>query len=412
MIYSSHILSHRLGRGLSYALVFSISFGPSLALADGMNVVTPPPAPPSQQASQANAAKKSDLASNLSKAMGVISTAAGALSLYKGAQQLACCSSGCTGSGVDSQNKKNAIDKTSKGVSGFIKGTYQPVDFERRFQNQASTCPKLRFPFLRFLAPVQVEAAGGCADALLSMATGAMMMLSGTLGLMAAMKSGDNSNIADSNAGSMGAASSQSMSGQSNSGAIKIDPSLLHNVKADAVLGKFENQFGIPREQFAQSLLNGEDPRTLLMNAPKSAMSADDINKGYAGAGLLTDAQKKDALEQAGITSIQTDLAASVYGANAGAGGGKVSSYKPSKNATLADLPELPQMPGSEEQAAAPVPLSPELQAAITAAETQKKLDGLGEQSLFEVVHLKYQEKQNNIYGESGSRGVAGVQGF
>ena len=56
--------------------------------------------------------------------------------------------------------------------------------------------------------------------------------------------------------------------------------------------------------------------------------------------------------------------------------------------------------------------LSPEVQAALAAQELQKMKDGMTELSIFEVVHNKYQERQKNIYGNAGARGVANVRGF
>ncbi|RYZ99617.1 MAG: hypothetical protein EOP11_19250, partial [Proteobacteria bacterium] len=68
----------------------------------------------SQTGSQNTSGNTNNMASMLSTGVAVLSMASGALTMYKGAQQLACCTKGCTGAGKEGEATKAANDAKSK----------------------------------------------------------------------------------------------------------------------------------------------------------------------------------------------------------------------------------------------------------------------------------------------------------
>jgi hypothetical protein len=254
--------------------------------------------------------------------------------------------------------------------------------------SRAPANTKMLFDLFR---PQKAEAMAGCNDAMLAMAQGAMQMLSGLAGLAAAAMAGGNSAQSGTNAANLGEVPSTPAvtavgptglsNGTGNTTPIQIDPALLRDGKGAAITAEFEKNFGIPAESFANGLLNGADPRAMLMSAPKNAFTADELNQAFSAAKSMSADQKAAAL--AGLSDLQKDMAAKVDQAAAEgteiAAGGKSASRSPSSSS--GELDDLSDLMGANQAPAAPAPgvntseLSPELQAALAARDTAEARD-------------------------------------
>jgi hypothetical protein len=156
---------------------------------------------------------------------------------------------------------------------------------------------------------------------------------------------------------------------------------------------QLENKFGIPRNQFANAVASGEDPRKLFGSAPENPLSNEDMNKATSGAKSMTDAEIAKALAGTELTAAQAELAAkfgtgageSQFAVNPGGARGPASSRKKDTS----DLEQLIDASPVEEA----VPLSPELQSALQAKALEDRRNGITDLTIFQVVHLKYQEK-------------------
>lgn len=385
--------------------------------------------------------------------------AAGALSMAAGAQELACCAQGCmtgagTGSTAAQQGLTNAAQGAASGISngGDAKGSSQPAqripsDLPKRFPDSARSfqCPApngIVFQLFRS----QPAQASGCADGVLALLTGGLMMAMGLMGMQGAQQAGANADQAYQNYGNLSgipnmidpyklngpgnpndpnnpnnpntpgkptSPNGTNLGGNSNSQPIKIDPALLNNGKANEVMTKFEDKFGIPRNQFAEAVAAGKDPRDILANAPKNPLSPADVAKAMSGANNLSDAQKAAALDKAGLKEMQAEMLAAMGDpANVYAGGGGGGKLSKPKSLSLDDL----GLAGAEEAAADKddLGLSPEVQAALAARELASQRSQEKDFTLFQLVHRKYREKTKMIfgYGVKDSPGVADANGF
>jgi hypothetical protein len=376
---------------------------------------------PSQAASQSKAASTNSLASTLGKAAGVLSMAAGGLYMAKGAMQMKCCTQGCTGSGSASKTEVAKEATKAKDAASTIKR--QPVDFFKlRFPDEANSCPDPRvhtFSLLELFQPPKAEAdLSGCLDAGIALATGGLMLLNGMMGLAAASQSGQMADASALNASGMdslsgataGTPNSSNSAGTTTSGLgsasgasnpIKLDPALLRTGKADDIMNQFESHFGIPRDQFANGVIGGQDPRNLLNSAPKNALSNDDMNKALSGAKSMSDAERAAALAKSPMGDVQRDLASKMGGdaqyemkmAGAGTNGSSLAAFGKKKDAEL-DPVDLPVT-----DATAALGLSPEVQAALSAKQLDDRNHGLTDLTIFQVVHAKYREKSKMIFG-------------
>ena len=114
----------------------------------------------------------------------------------------------------------------------------------------------------------------------------------------------------------------------SSGSSVKLDPALLRTGTANDIMGQLENRFGIPRDEFAQNVMNGRDPREILTGAPQNAIATADMNKAITAAQNMTDAEKKDAMANSPMSAVQTELLAKMNegGVNAGAGGQRTTA--------------------------------------------------------------------------------------
>src|SRR5262249_8724855 len=60
---------------------------------------------------------------------------------------------------------------------------------------------------------------------------------------------------------------------------VSSDPESLKKGELGIGLANIEKQYGIPGDQFVNSLKNGADPKDLLANAPKNKVPMDTLNK-------------------------------------------------------------------------------------------------------------------------------------
>jgi hypothetical protein len=153
-----------------------------------------------------------------------------------------------------------------------------------------------------------------------------------------------------------------------------------------------EKNFGIPRDKFADLLKAGVNPKDILANAPKNSPSMDLLNKIEAGLAANNTAAQ-DAANR---------IIASAGGiSNAGLG-------------SSSDDKATEQAKGVKPVAAAPVTteeeldinnptLSPEVKAAMAAKIAQNKADKERGDSLgwniFQLVHHRYQKLETMLYG-------------
>ncbi len=286
-----------------------------------------------QGGAQQSAGNSNSLAQGLSSAMGVVSMGLGGLYMAKGAQQLSCCASGCSGSGSAANASKQNLDNEAARKAAESIGPKLKLDLNRYDQGVKNECPQPRLPtggvfsLMHFFQPPQAHAAAGCLDAMIALATGGLMMLQGLMSLNAANQAGQNASNSYANAAGMGSypgsigtsptpeslngkgGSSELGAGGRSSELVKIDPSLLRTGKANDIMGQFENKFGISRDSFAKSVMAGEDPRRIFGSAPRNALSNDDMNKATSAAKGMSEADKANALAGTGLAEAQKEMA-------------------------------------------------------------------------------------------------------
>lgn len=442
----------KLQAGLCSLVVVSLTLAPISAEA-------------TQTGSQTSSGNTNNMASMLSTGVAVLSMATGALTMAKGAQQMACCMKGCDGAGKEGVEKKASNDSTSKAVAdkladkakedaaadgtrgissitvpGGSSGSTptKPAnrsepEFQLRFPDSASLDKSFgataRLGLLVKLFRAPTVNASGCIDAALALATGGLMLLQGMMAMASAKQAAANADTSYSNAGTLGAIDQTggTMSGVPGSGApgesklgdskltgasatngkstISLDPAMLRNGKADVVMSRFEKQFGLDRDQFANDIASGKDPRELLANAPKNALSVADLNKATSAARGMSDAEKQDALSASELAEIQKEMAANAgFGLedtsynSAGKGSGASRKIASLSSDALDDLGG-DAMGGVVSAGLEDSSVSPEIKAALAQREEDLAKKSHFDTSLFEVVHRKYREKAKMISG-------------
>lgn len=414
-----------------------------------------------QAAAQGTASNTNNLASSLSKVSAVLSIAAGGVSMANGAAELKCCTMGCeTGAGATSvaselglDAKANADAKTvEESANKSPPAQRQPIDFRKlRFPDEARNgCPTLPLrsssPGILFLyellQPPRAEAVGGCVDGLLALATGGIMLINGIMALKASSQSGKLANIASGNMNNLSSLGANQAGGTSptpnSSGSslgsdvgggtrdqIKIDPSLLRKGTANSILDKFEKKFGIGRDDFAKAVVNGKDPREIFKSAPKNALSNEDMNRAVREANGMTDVAKANALAGTELSQAQKELAEKIgngaagdpaYAVSGGGGIGGSTADSMKKRKGEAGQEDLDSLEGKN--SISEMPVSPDVQAALDAKESESRRVAQADLSIFEVVHLKYREKSKMIFGfdpdanDGKLRGVGNAEGF
>lgn len=393
-----------------------------------------------QQGLQQNAGNANNTGSTMSSIVSILSMAAGGVAIAMGASELSCCTQGCfNASGVKSVGEKAATDAGAAAAAPAVQkssGTTQrqPVDYWKlRFPDGAqNNCPRrfrMPFPLFQLFQPTRAKA-NGCADALLALATGGVMLISGMLGMQAANKQGQNSTIAmgnstgmdtlggfdgstsptGSSANNSGTTGSHLGAGNGNGGGIKLDPALLRTGTANDIMGQFEHKFGIARDSFAQNVISGEDPRKLLATAPANPLSVSDMNKAINLAQNMTPEQKA-AAQSATLNQAQAEMMAKL-GPDGGGGGTAARApagrydFNPDENlvsigsSTATDTSNTPL---------SDISVSPEVQAALLARQLDESKVDAEKLTLFERVHLKYRDKTKMIFGYDPSGPLKGV---
>jgi hypothetical protein len=199
-----------------------------------------------------------------------------------------------------------------------------------------------------------------------------------------------------------------------------LSPSALHSGELGSALAGIQDQYGISPEQFAGALANGMDPRTILMNAPKNPLSAEQAKKAYAAALASEGLDPGKAAAADAALLAENGAGEGVIDGNAsgrsaeipvGAEGSATAEASAASNGLRDRLArDLAGMDGESEEMAG---LSPEVRAALAAREKQRRRDQVQELSLFEVVHLKYLEKQKSLFGTLGKiQGVGNSDGY
>lgn len=403
---------------LALVLVFALAFLPtagSVALAAGQ-----------QQQSQQNTQKQNDSGNMLSKLVGVLSIAAGAMSIASGVKDLSAgAASSCMAPGTSALETATNQGLVSKGVQDATATQLQvPVVMRLQWKTLEGIKAVLRWMSSDELAEVsrystklsmvftRKSHANACVQGAMSVAMGGMMVLMGLMGLQGAKKAGQNAVAAGANSVGMSSLNTKldGTTGGNNAG-IKIDPSLLRKGASSTLMKKFEDKFGIDRDQFADAVGNrGEDPRPILAAAPKNPISPADMNKA------LTAAQNMSAEEKAAVAAAMgTDKAAGEQYAYNTSGGSSMGGTK-SSSSDLAPLEPLAPLPGAEVAALAPVgadlALSPEVQAALAQEALANRTNGLANESIFQMVHNKYKEKYHMIYGSNAGQGTSLLNGI
>lgn len=260
------------------------------------------------------------------------------------------------------------------------------------------------------------------------MAAGAMQIAQGLLGLLAGANAGNQANQDAANqsaltdlgnttpvtTGGTSLTSDTTSAGSSSTGSptsssqVGISASELRTGTLGQAMNGIEQNYGIPRDQFAAALQAGTSPQDILSHAPKNAPSADLLNKIAGGLAASNAAAGSDAAARI-LASVDTSSS------NAGAGTGAVdlgkastaSSAKPANNDDALD--ELTGQQG----------LSPEVKAAmaakIAAQNAEKERLEAGGWNIFQLVHSRYQKLETMLYGRVDRTNVSptgAVKGF
>lgn len=367
------------------------------------------PAQQTQQQAQQNAQDKNDKGAGLAKVLSVLTMALGGLMVYKGVQNLTSCSSSA---GTAPSDPTGSAAGTAQ--AGSVQST--TAEAESAIGAKADGAAIASGMSSGLLAATAVTG-NSCTDGMINTIAGGMMLVQGLMGMQGAKEAKGNANAAGTNASMLGSLNTSGISGSTvKDDEIKIDPSLLRKGKANSVMSDFENKFGINRDDFASAVGSGVDPRQLLMNAPKNAISAAALNNAVSEASKLSPDQQAELMAKAGVGDLQKEMMEE-YEIPVGAGGGR-SLAGSGSDTELAPLPDLlGQNP--EQQANAgfgDLQLSPEVQAALEKQALLDQTNGNTNITIFQMVKNKYKEKYGMIYGNvnasGGMTGIAGADGY
>lgn len=377
------------------------------------------PVLPGQAGAQNSNAGNNQLASGLATALGVLSIAVGALNIARSSQQLQCCTQGCNnGAGERSRQDQNNIQQRANGAARGV------------------SCPK---PWARTLAyqlvfPAEAEAnlgSSGCIDALIGMGTGALLIGMGVMGLMAAQQANNNSSVSGLNAANLGSTRAPVAPGYvatsptpaSSSGtnraslgsaasAKPLDPRFLRTGSAGQVMNDFEKEFGIPRENLAQSVMAGMKPEDILANAPRNPISPTVMAKAKQSAGSMSADQQSRALAGTGLNAVQKEMISAFAPkeeyAMSGAGGRSLASADPAKKEPAPAVPSLADLMPKDDLGPALVTTDAEIPGAdvsakVAATEALAALaDPKDPESLWSRVHTRYKSVQKRALVAAG----------
>lgn len=257
------------------------------------------------------------------------------------------------------------------------------------------------------------------------MAMGAMQVAQGLLGLLAAAAAAAQAGKGQGNSNKMGTsgydpASYQSTVGgtsptpgspggttgtsgtgntSSNPQTVQLTPEALRTGELGTALTSVEKAFGINREDFLKALQNGVDPKAILANAPKNAMSLENLGKIEAGLAAMNAKNAENAV--AGINSTGAGSLASVGGAGTGSAPTGASDSEKGPRMPASTAPPEDSLDDLNNPANAN--LSPEIKAALAAKAAQmkaeKEMREMHGWSIFQLVHNRYKKLEPMLYG-------------
>jgi hypothetical protein len=266
------------------------------------------------------------------------------------------------------------------------------------------------------------------------MAMGAMQIASALLGMMGAAQAGNQSakngandagigDLSGWNPNGTGATASTptstnngaSTTGNTNIGSaggsgntVKIDPSELRTGTMGAAMNQIEQNYGIPRDQFAAALASGTSPQDILSHAPKNAPSADLLGKIANGLAASNAANTSDSVNRI-LASTETN------GAGAGTNDGSIELGKAGGNPKPASTADA----DAQLEDLLPSGVSPEVKAAMLAKAAQLKAEkdrlDMNTWNIFQLVHSRYQKLETMLYGRVDRSNVtttSGLKGF
>jgi len=360
--------------------------------------------PTNQQQAQENNKNNNDLGSKLAMATSILSMALGGLTMYQGVQDLSKgLSSECTAGGE------------SASQAGANQGTATVDQINKAMEAKAGMtasldCPRVpaRFQLFRIFLPER-SFGSGCVSGPLSIGMGALMLLQGIMGMQGAKAAKNNANSSGLNAQDMGSLGGSTISGidVGETEGIKMDPALLRNGKANSIMSEFEKKFGISRDDFANAVANGADPREILKAAPTNAIPGSLMANGSIAASSLGPEVKEKLLADSPIAGLQEEMLAEY---NLGAGGARSTASK-SGGGGDDELPPLTDFTsnGTADSGFGALQVSPEVRAALEKQALLDQMNGKSDVTIFQMVHSKYREKFGMIYGTAPGAGLSGI---
>lgn len=242
------------------------------------------------------------------------------------------------------------------------------------------------------------------------MATGAMQIAQGLLGLLgaaAAKKKGDTSDgrAADltnlnQGIGPGGTAPTPPSITTSDLGTVQsvtsdLGAESLRKEPLNGALTSIEKNYGIPRDAFVEALKNGMDPKEIFARAPKNPISPGLLQQ--VSAGLAASDTAAQAAEAAKSIADNAGNLVSAGGAGTGAPSGETAAARaPASSTSESFTPEEFTAPGN-------IPVSPEIKAAMAAKADQlrreKEMKEVHSWSIFQLVANRYRKLEPMLYG-------------
>jgi hypothetical protein len=166
----------------------------------------------------------------------------------------------------------------------------------------------------------------------------------------------------------------------------KLDANALgRDPETKQAMAAIEDRFGISPADLVAKLKNGEDPKSIFENAPQNALTHAEALAGYKAS-------------RAGLADVKDPAPASVAASAAAPGTDAAAGGAPDKLGRSGLRDSLSRSMGSGDD----LELSPEVRAALAAREDAERkrnqhVKSEEEMDLFEVVHRKYLEREDNL---------------
>jgi hypothetical protein len=178
-----------------------------------------------------------------------------------------------------------------------------------------------------------------------------------------------------------------STTGNSTGAGVGFDPEDLANPELKSALALINDEFGIPSKTFLTDLANGRDPKDIFTKAEKNPMTMAEANEAYKASG-------------AGMSDGASTLANIASAANSAKAEDPSANQANTKGSALRDALNR-RIAGSEEEDETAPELSDDVKAALAAQAAEQaeraRLDNLAEMNLFQVVHMKYREREKHL---------------